>query len=136
MIKCSYGCGNKAHFFFNNGKGCCLPSPNSCEGKRKKDSEKKKGKFLGTPSWEIESFEYKPWNKGLTKETDSRLKIMGENVSKSQRNRDSVLSGKASTPEKEIERKRKEKLRFLDSPKIAKSLKKKTQAMILNKYSH
>ena len=107
MVLCSFGCEKEAKYFFKSGKNCCEPSANSCEGKRKKDSEKKKGKFLGTPSWEIESFEYKPWNKGLTKETDSRLKIMGESISKSQRNRDSVLSGKASTPEKETERKRK-----------------------------
>jgi len=36
----------------------------------------------------------------------------------------------------EIERKRKEKLKFLESPKIARSLKKKTQAILLNKYYH
>ena len=107
MILCSFGCEKEAKYFFKSGKSCCEPSANSCEGKRKKDSEKKKGEFLGTPSWKIKSFEYKPWNKGLTKETDSRLMKLSESVSKSQRNGDSVSSGKASTPEKENERKRK-----------------------------
>ena len=38
MIICSYGCEKEAKYFFKTGKGCCEKSPNSCEGKRKKDS--------------------------------------------------------------------------------------------------
>jgi DNA polymerase III epsilon subunit-like protein len=45
MIICSYGCGKEAKYFFKTGNGCCEKSPNSCEGKKNKDSEKKKGKF-------------------------------------------------------------------------------------------
>lgn len=107
MVLCSFGCGKEAKYFFKSGKCCCEPSANSCEGKKKRDSEKKKGKFLGTPSWEIKGFEFEPWNKGLTKETDSRLLKMSESVSNSLRNKDSKPRGKASTPEKENERKRK-----------------------------
>jgi len=105
MIICSYGCEKEAKYFFKSGKGCCEQSVNSCEGKRKKDSDKKKGSFLGQPSWKIEGFEFKPWNKGLTKETDDRLMEMSKSLSKSQRNKN--LPGIASTPEKENERKRK-----------------------------
>lgn len=105
MILCSFGCGKEAKYFFKSGKNCCSPSANSCDGKRKKDSEQKKGKFLGTPSWKNKDTNYSPWNKGLTKETDIRLMKMSESVSKSIRNSDLSSRGKSSTPEKEIERK-------------------------------
>jgi hypothetical protein len=103
MIKCSYGCGNKAHFFFNNGKGCCLPSPNSCEGKRKKDSEKKKGSFKGTPFWSISgnTKQFIPWNKGkkgiYSEEYRNKISNSLKNVSK----------GVSSTKEGEEERRKK-----------------------------
>jgi hypothetical protein len=104
MIICSYGCGKEAKYFFKTGKGCCEISVNSCEGKRKKDSEKKKGNFKGIPSWS--NCDYKPWNKGLTKDSDDRLRKIGEKISTTFKNNPNI-SGKASTPEKEEMRKQK-----------------------------
>ena len=39
MKLCDYGCGNVANFEFKNGKFCCSKTQNSCNGKRKKQSE-------------------------------------------------------------------------------------------------
>lgn len=101
MIICSYGCGKEANFFFKTGKGCCEKSPNSCEGKKNKDSKKKKGNFKGTPAWSIEGFKYNPWNKGKTGvyNEETILKISNSLKGKS--------IGVGSTPEIEKERKRK-----------------------------
>lgn len=104
MIICSYGCGKEAKFFFKSGKGCCEQSPNSCEGKRKKDSDKKKGRFNGTPFWKMENYydvRKPPWNKGKPGiySEDHRKKISDSLKNKS--------TGKGSTIEKEEERKRK-----------------------------
>lgn len=102
---CSFGCGKEAKFFYKSGRGCCAKSPNSCEEKRRKDSEKKKGNFSGTPYWMLPNCEYKSWNKGLKKQNDIRLLKIGEKVSKSLKNK--KLTGKASTPEMEMIRKKK-----------------------------
>lgn len=101
MEICSYGCGKEAKFFFKTGRGCCESSPNKCEGKRKIDSEKKKGKFNGTPAWNIDGFIYTPWNKGKTNvySEETKLKISNSLKGKS--------IGKGATPEIELERKRK-----------------------------
>lgn len=101
MEICSYGCGKQAKFFFKNGKGCCQNSPNRCEAKRKKDSDKKIGKFNGTPAWKIDGFIYNPWNKGKINvySEETKLKISNSLKGKS--------IGKGATPEIEKERKRK-----------------------------
>jgi hypothetical protein len=98
MEICSYGCGKEAKYVFKTGRGCCSKSPNSCDGKRKKDSEKKKGSFKGTPAWEIKGFVYTPWNKDKTNvySEETKLKISNSLKGKS--------TGKASTTEKEVER--------------------------------
>lgn len=45
MHICDFGCGCEAFYYFKSSqKWCCKKSPNSCDGKRGKDSEKKKGK--------------------------------------------------------------------------------------------
>lgn len=75
-MKCSYGCEQEAKFFFKNGKGCCEESPNKCSFKRNRDSEKKKGSFKGTPNWALPEAQrtlFTPWNKGLTKDQNSKL---------------------------------------------------------------
>lgn len=44
MHICSFGCGKEAIYQFkSSGNWCCSPNANSCEGKRKNDSDKKKG---------------------------------------------------------------------------------------------
>jgi len=54
---CDYGCGKEANKQFKNGKWCCSKSQNSCPGK------------LAT---------YDSWNKGLTKETSSKIKAQAK----------------------------------------------------------
>lgn len=45
MPKCEFGCNKEAtHQFKSSKKWCCSSNVNSCEGKRKRDSEKKRGK--------------------------------------------------------------------------------------------
>lgn len=63
-MKCSFGCNKEAKFFFKSGNCCCEKSPNKCEAKKKRDSDKKKGDFKGVPYWKIENAKYIPWNKG------------------------------------------------------------------------
>ena len=60
---CDFGCEQEATFYFKSSKKwCCSASPNSCNGKRAKDSQLKKGKnpfegrehprpFLGKSTW-------------------------------------------------------------------------------------
>jgi hypothetical protein len=103
MIICSYGCGKEAKYFFKTGKGCCEMSPNSCEGKRKKDSEKKKGKFKGIPYWSFSgrTLPLIPWNKGKKGlYSDEYKKKISDSLKK-------ISKGIASTPEKEELRKQK-----------------------------
>lgn len=103
MIICSYGCGKEAKYFLKSGKGCCEISPNSCEGKRKKDSEKKKGKFKGIPYWSFSgrTLPLIPWNKGKKGVySDEYRKKISDSLKK-------VSKGIASSPEKEILRKQK-----------------------------
>lgn len=62
MPICDFGCGKESTHQFKNGKYCCSPNVNACEGKCQKDREKKKGKnpwlnkehprgMLGKHSW-------------------------------------------------------------------------------------
>jgi hypothetical protein len=101
MEICSYGCGKEGKFFFKTGNKCCESSPNKCEGKRNKDSDKKRGSFKGTPAWKIKGFVYTPWNKDKTNvfSEEHRLKI-----SKSLKGKSTL---KGLTPEKETERRKK-----------------------------
>lgn len=67
MTICDYGCGKIATHQFKNKKWCCSSSVNLCEGKRKRDSESKKGL---TPNWKNGHpkgmLGKKSWNSGLT----------------------------------------------------------------------
>lgn len=105
MNICEYGCGKEAKYFLKSGKGCCEKSPNSCEAKRKKDSEKRKGKFKGTSYWELPENKRTPiksWNKGkFGIYTDEHRK----KISNSLKGRKDI--GRASTKEKEEDRKKK-----------------------------
>lgn len=98
-VICSYGCGKEAKYFFKTGKGCCEKSPNTCEGKRIKDSQKKKGKFNGVSFWMKP--DYIPWNKGKKTAVSDETKIKISNSLKGR------STGRGSTPEIEESRKRK-----------------------------
>ena len=50
---CDYGCGQEAKYFFKNGKKCCSEYIFGCPNRK---------------------FSNSAWNKGLTKETDDRVK--------------------------------------------------------------
>ena len=60
ILLCSYGCGQRAKFQFKNGSWCCGESCNSCSGFRERSRKSHSGQI--------------PWNKGLTKETDERVR--------------------------------------------------------------
>lgn len=71
---CSYGCGLEATHTLKNGRVCCAKSPNSCKGKRAKDSASKKGRNPFEGREHPRGAKGKdPWNKGLTKDTDERV---------------------------------------------------------------
>lgn len=48
-----------------------------------------------------------PWNKGLTKDTDLRMAQVSKSVKRTQSKITDYIAGQASTPDKEIERRRK-----------------------------
>ena len=101
MNLCYYGCGKESKYFFKNGNGCCEKSPNSCKGKRKKDSEKKKGlPFKGVQAWKIEGYVSIPWNKG------KKGHLSEESIKKLSQSLIGKSKGIASTPEKEELRKK------------------------------
>lgn len=101
MNICNYGCGKEAKYFFKNGNGCCKKSPNSCEGKKLKDSEKKKGKsFKGIQAWKIKGFKYNAWNKG------KRGCFSKETIEKIRKSLTGKSKGIGSTPEKEEQRRK------------------------------
>lgn len=86
-LLCSMGCNQFAKFIFKNGNICCSKGQQFCPEVRRKNSENSKGKPSGM-SGKSHSIETKekmkgniPWSKGLTKETDIRLKISGEKQS-------------------------------------------------------
>jgi hypothetical protein len=68
---CSYGCGKLAIKKFKTGGWCCSENANSCDGKKQRDSEKKKGidpfKKAGIPHPKG-AIGLVPWNKGKTYE--------------------------------------------------------------------
>lgn len=68
---CSYGCGKLAIKQFKSGRWCCSENANSCDAKKQRDSEKKKGidpfKKAGVPH-PRGATGLTPWNKGKTYE--------------------------------------------------------------------
>jgi len=58
-----YKCGRSAQFQLKNGEWCCSQTINSCPGKKKRNQNGVNNSRYGK----------KPWNYGLTKETDDRV---------------------------------------------------------------
>jgi hypothetical protein len=101
MILCEYGCNQEAKFILKNGKQCCSNHYQSCPNLRKKNSESHSGDkhprgFLGKI----------PWNKGKTLEESVGIEKSIE-IKNKLREASKGRSGYASTPEKELERRRK-----------------------------
>lgn len=103
---CDFGCGKEAIHQFKTGRWCCSVNTNSCEGKRKKDSDKKKGKIPNFKNGHPRGMLGKhSWNAGLTQKdySDEIREILHQASIKGGRN----SSGKGGTEQKEIERKQK-----------------------------
>ena len=79
-----YYCGKSAQYQLKNGRWCCCQSVNSCSQMRKKNSEKRKQQIKDNPEYlnnnlkKYNKIGHKAWNKGLTKETDERIKKASE----------------------------------------------------------
>ena len=75
---CEYGCEQESKYQLRNGKCCCSQSYNSCPAIKKKNSNSIKQLHKnGTLS--TNQFDGKRgWAKGLTKETDERVKKYGD----------------------------------------------------------
>ena len=64
---CEYGCGQEGKYQLRNGKWCCSENTSSCQGMKNKNSNSHKGKKY---NWKTGG----GWNKGLTIDTDMRVK--------------------------------------------------------------
>jgi 5-methylcytosine-specific restriction endonuclease McrA len=92
---CDYGCGEKAKYFFKNGKKCCSKYIFGCQNRKynnkawnkgltKETDERVKKCAANMKKTKTKGF-YEAWNKGLTKETDERVKQYGKKGSKSKK---------------------------------------------------
>lgn len=93
-----------ALFHYKNGGKGCAKSPNSCPSKREKDSQKKKGKFLGIIYQNTDGYHFAdktPWNKGKKFKGDVRWKDNGKKMVQNRLNR-GLPVGYANTAENEI----------------------------------
>lgn len=101
---CDYGCGNEAKFQMKNRKWCCQTSHHKCSKVKQKNRDGHRvlidGKYVATSLREYNKGG-KCWNKGLTKDTDERLKKTSETIK--QRFKDGKLTpsflGKQHTEE-------------------------------------
>ena len=86
---CEYGCNKIGQYQLKNKKWCCSKNINSCEGMKIKNGNGVSKALSGRTR---EDYNYKdgihprvgkePWCKGLTKETDERIKKSSEKISK------------------------------------------------------
>ena len=84
---CDYGCGLEAKYQLKSGKMCCSKHYNSCPAIKKKNSEARKQQISeqkenGTFVNNFHNKNKKPWNKGITKDDDQRLKKASETLKK------------------------------------------------------
>lgn len=97
MTICKYGCGQEGKFQLKNGEWRCSKSSNSCPVLREKNSKTTK------ESWGIGrvcNFTDKPpWNKGLTKENNSKVLECSNLIKKAFKENGHVWSGKKHSQE-------------------------------------
>jgi len=91
---CSFGCNQNAEFTLKTGRLCCSKSPNSCPGKRLRDSLRKTGKRLTS------SVKRVPWNKGKQFKNDVRWKGRGTKAALTRIGKGQI-PGQAATEEAE-----------------------------------
>lgn len=97
-------CGQTANYKTNGGRFYCDDNVSKCFATKKKISNKNLGKIpwnKGLTKDTDSRINKQAWNKGLTKETDERIRKSAEIISKALIGHS---TGKASTLEKEIER--------------------------------
>lgn len=96
MVECIYGCGKEGKFILSNGKPCCSEFHTKCEEVRKKNSLAHGNRFYGLNYWEMPNYvkgSKVAWNKGVKTGRNPKHPYPG--------------GGRASTEEKEIERRKK-----------------------------
>jgi len=86
-MKCDYGCGQEGIHFFKNGKSCCNINSSSCPKMKERNAAPK----IGKPSGKLGKTGGIPWNKGLSKETDSRIAQTASTIK--QKYKDGLLKG-------------------------------------------
>jgi very-short-patch-repair endonuclease len=72
MNICNYGCGLEAKYQMKNGKWCCSKNYQSCQELCRKNSDGGKKSYVN--GRRIPNLKKPSWNKGLTKESDNRIK--------------------------------------------------------------
>lgn len=78
-----YYCGQEAHYQLKNRRWCCCKNYQSCPQLRKKNGESLKNKnCFGLKKWNEmrKNGKVSPWNKGITKQNDQRLKKASETL--------------------------------------------------------
>ena len=97
MPTCKYGCGQEGKYQLKNGEWRCSKSSNSCPILKEKNSKAIK------KSWKNDrvcNFTGKtPWNKGLTKETSSRVREYTKRIKQAFKENGHVWSGKSHSEE-------------------------------------
>ena len=97
---CDYGCGRVARFQMKSGKWCCSENFSSCPQVRRKNSEKQKERVAngnwGFTQWNKLRKQGKilTWNKGLTKESDKRVKERANKLKQRYKNGELIPSFK------------------------------------------
>lgn len=108
-MKCYYCEEKKAKFRLGNGRWCCKKSSNSCPAQRQKNSKAKKGKGPWDHKPEMYSIIARcpSWNSGKTYEEVLGKRKADAFKKKLSKSLTGKSTGYASTPEKEIEKRRK-----------------------------
>ena len=102
---CSFGCGKKAIKQFKNGNYCCAEYVTKCPEHKKKNSVAHKGVIIKTKDGNHPRKNKAPWNKGLTKETNSSLTKSSNTLKKRFKTGDLEPSFKGQTHTKEAREK-------------------------------
>lgn len=99
---CEYGCGLEAKYQLKNGKWCCENFYTKCPENRRKNSEIRKQQCkdgITKCNFVAKNFGRPPWSKGLTKETDERIRKRSEKMKLDYKNGIKTYKSHAHTQE-------------------------------------
>lgn len=100
---CEYGCQQIAHYQFKNGRYCCSSNMHACPTQRKNNGLRKIKEFNDNPIKRNQLAQRMkgkiPWCKGLTKETDIRIKKFSDKIKGIPKNKPAWNKGIARTEE-------------------------------------